>query len=175
MIGERTLPEAARELGVPERTLRRHVAAFGSWVPVRRVGRRGFLAPEAIAVLRLVRDLLAAGRTVAEVRAELAGSAPLHLVAEPEAPAPLARREDVAGVAAELARLRTGVGLLVELLEQERAERRRVLEELQHLREEVERLRAPEALPAEGHANESGPPTRLLEALRRVREGREKA
>jgi len=199
---ERTLSEAGHELALPERTLRRYLEQFRAWLPVRRRGRVRVLDADAVAVLRLVREHLVAGKTVVEVERllveRLSGSNNL----EPESPtvveverllverrgrvldasgsdpapsATLARKEDVAGMAAELARLREGVGLLLEHLERERADRERLVaavehqaEELARLRTEVAEARRPPALPPPGPPA-PGHPSRARELLARAR------
>ena len=67
MSAERTLSEAGHELALPERTLRRYLEHFSAWLPVRRRGRVRVLDADAVAVLRLVREHLVAGKSASEV------------------------------------------------------------------------------------------------------------
>jgi len=116
---ERTLAEAARELALPERTLRRYLD-----------------------VLRLVREHLVAGRSASEVErllVERRGRVIDASGAEP-AQATLARA-DFEHQALEVRRLREGVGLLLEHLESERADRARLLDLVEHQAEELAALR----------------------------------
>lgn len=175
---ERTLAEAARELALPERTLRRYLDRFKPWIQARTRGRTRLLDADALDVLRLVREHLVAGKTVVEVERLLVERRGRVLDASGSDPAPsatLARKEDVAGMAAELARLREGVGLLLEHLERERADRERLVaavehqaEELARLRTEVAEARRPPALPPPGPPA-PGHPSRARELLARAR------
>lgn len=162
MIGpERTVADAARALELPERTLRRYLAAYRAWVPVRHRGRLRLLGPEALEVLRQVRALHDDGRTVPEVLEHLADSgAPVLVDSSANPGGVLARRDDVAGMAAELARLREGIGLLVNAVE-------RQSRELEHLRAEVLELRAaPPALPESAPTPEENRLRAILERAR---------
>lgn len=163
---ERTLSEAARELALPERTLRRYLDRFNPWLPVRRRGRERVLDAESLDVLRLVREHLVAGRSMAEVErllVERRGRVVDASCSEPGPSGALARQEDVAGMAKELARLREGVVLLVAAVEHQ-------AEELARLRVEVAGARSAPALPPPGPpATEH--PSRLRELLARARAG----
>lgn len=96
MSAERTISEAARELALPERTLRRYLEQFRAWVPTRRRGRVRVLDAAALDVLRLVREHLVAGKTLAEVE---------RLLAEHQAEELAALRAEVGQVAEALAHL----------------------------------------------------------------------
>ena len=180
MSAERTLSEAGHELALPERTLRRYLEHFSAWLPVRRRGRVRVLDADAVAVLRLVREHLVAGKTVVEVERLLVERRGRVLDASGSDPAPsatLARKEDVAGMAAELARLREGVGLLLEHLERERADRERLVALVEHQAEELTALRA-EVTGARGAPSLPPPgppapehPSRARELLARARAG----
>lgn len=139
---ERTLAEAARELELPERTLRRYLERFKPWLQVRTRGRARLLDADAVAVLRLVREHLVAGKSASEVErllVERRGRVIDASSAEPEQ-ATLARA-DFEHQALEVRRLREGVGLLLEHLESERADRARLLDLVEHQAEELAALR----------------------------------
>ena len=169
---DRTLAEAARELALPERTLRRYLERFKPWLQVRTRGRARLLDADAVAVLRLVREHLVAGKSTEEVAAILAerrGRVVDASSAEP-APATLARA-DFEHQALEVRRLREGVGLLLEHLESERADRARLLELVEHQAEELAALRQQVGQVAEAVAHLEGPPETPrgpLHALRRI-------
>jgi DNA-binding transcriptional MerR regulator len=139
---ERTLAEAARELALPERTLRRYLDRFKPWIQARTRGRTRLLDADALDVLRLVREHLVAGRSASEVErllVERRGRVIDASGAEP-AQATLARA-DFEHQALEVRRLREGVGLLLEHLESERADRARLLDLVEHQAEELAALR----------------------------------
>lgn len=139
---ERTLAEAARELALPERTLRRYLDRFKPWIQVRTRGRTRLLDADALDVLRLVREHLVAGKSASEVErllVERRGRVIDASSAEPEQ-ATLARA-DFEHQALEVRRLREGVGLLLEHLESERADRARLLDLVEHQAKELAALR----------------------------------
>lgn len=169
---ERTLAEAARELELPERTLRRYLERFKPWLQVRTRGRARLLDADAVAVLRLVREHLVAGKSTEEVAAILAERRGRVIDASSAEPAPATlARADFEHQALEVRRLREGVGLLLEHLESERADRARLLELVKHQAEELAALRQQVGQVAEAVAHLEGPPETPqgpLHALRRI-------
>ena len=123
-------------------------------------------------LLRLVREHLVAGKSASEVErllVERRGRVIDASSAEP-APATLARA-DFEHQALEVRRLREGVGLLLEHLESERADRARLLELVKHQAEELAALRQQVGQVAEAVAHLEGPPETPqgpLHALRRI-------
>lgn len=114
-----SLPEAARQTGIPERSLRRYVDRHAGFIPTRRHGRTVSIDPAALPILRRLRELYEAGKNAEQVEETLAEAFPHTLtVADPaltvlpaEALRELAAtlsvlRREVAGQRAELAELR---------------------------------------------------------------------
>jgi excisionase family DNA binding protein len=51
-----TIPEAAKETGIPDRTLRRYVDRHGLYIPSRRDGRTILISRDSLEVIRFIRD-----------------------------------------------------------------------------------------------------------------------
>jgi len=133
-----TVPDAAREMGLPERTLRRYLDRHGGYVRTRRSGRSVLVAAEDLPVLGRIRQLYAAGRTEEGVEEALAAEYPRTLtVADArQAVTPAEAFEVLQAAVAEMRRE------MAETLA-------RQAEEIQRLRAEVEQARAEAAAAAE--------------------------
>jgi DNA-binding transcriptional MerR regulator len=72
MIQWTTIPAAAKESGIPDRTLRRYVDRHGLYIPSRRDGRTILISRESFEVIRFIRDRYSGGDMAEQVEEALA-------------------------------------------------------------------------------------------------------
>jgi DNA-binding transcriptional MerR regulator len=82
-----TIREIARELSLPESTIRYYRDAFALYLPAWGMGRRRRYPPQSLEILRLIRDCYAQNQTREQIEAQVQEVAP-PVVAERPAPRP---------------------------------------------------------------------------------------
>lgn len=130
-----SVAEAARRLGVPERTLRRYLDRHGPYLPTRRNGRVLTIEATALPTLATIRDAYRQGLSAEQVEARLRDAGkpitietmPAEALPHPAAEALNRLVEAVAGLQAELqqtreelAATRQAVERLLEMQERQR-------------------------------------------------------
>lgn len=101
------VPQVAKELNIPDRTLRRYMERHSLFVQSRKEGRYWQIARSSLPVLSQIRDLYSAGLTADQVDTELRAQMSLATVEVGGKPATMA--ELVAAMTDELERLRREV------------------------------------------------------------------
>lgn len=170
-----TVPDAARELGLPERTLRRYLDRHGGYVRTRRSSRSVLVAAEDLPVLGRIRQLYAAGRNEEEVAEALAAEFPRTVtVAVTDTRQAATPAEAFAALQAAVADMRREMAAaMAEQAEAIRQLRAEVEQARQEAAAAAEALRRLEAQEAERQRREEEMARRLEEALAELRQAAE--